>query len=509
MRIGSSPRLTVLLICVGVGSFGLLQSLIVPVLSQVQQRFDTDQSTVAWVLTAYLLSAAVSTPLIGRIGDAVGKQKMLVVTLSILAIGSTLAALAPSIEWMIAARIVQGLGGGVVPLAFGIIRDEVSPARSGTAVGMVASLMSGAFGIGIVLAGPIVDVLGYTWLFWLPAIATGLAALGVLLFVPPSTVRTSGRISVTPAVLLSGWLVALLLAVSEGNDLGWGSPTILGLFAAAIVLFAAWVYAELHVPVPVIDIHLMRVRGVWTANVVGFAAGFGTFASLGFLPQLLQTPLASGYGFGDTISQSGWVLLPSSGTAFVMGFIAPRLVRRASARRLISVGAFMNMTAFTGIAMVHGETWQISGWMFLQGLGVGCVVSSLANVVLSSVPAHQTGVASGMNANIRMIGGAMGSAMMAGVISARMGPGGFPLEAGYRDGFLVLACVSLVAALVALLIPRVPSASVRSTDADLARVQVQDRLRGEVRPGPNLTSPGVVGPAQLCLASSVLRSGAM
>ena len=202
--------------------------------------------------------------------------------------------------------------------------------------------------------------------------------------------------------------MALLLAVTEGNDLGWGSATIVGLFAVAAVLMAGWVLAERRVAVPLIDLQLMRVRGVWTANAVAFAAGFGTFASLGFLPQLLQTPVASGYGFGDTISQSGWVLLPSSVVAFVMGFIAPRLVRRVSARAVISVGAVANMVAFGGVALVHEETWQISCWMLLQGLGIGCVVSSLAGVVLSSAPPHQTGVASGMNANIRLIGGAIG-----------------------------------------------------------------------------------------------------
>jgi len=462
------PRTTIVVLAMGVSAFGLLQSLIVPVLSQVQERFDTDQSTVTWVLTAYLLSAAVATPMLGRIGDALGKQKMLVATLSMLAIGSAMAALAPSIEWMIVARVVQGLGGGVLPLSFGIIRDEVSPERSGTAVGVLASLVSAAFGIGIVLAGPIVDGLGYTWLFWLPAIATALAALGVVLFIPESPVRSSGRISITPAVLLSGWLVALLLAVSEGNDRGWTSPTILGLFAAAVVLFAGWMWAERRAAVPLIDIDLMRVRGVWTSNAVGFVAGFGTFASLGFLPQLLQTPTSSGYGFGETISQSGWVLLPSSVTAFVMGFVAPRLVRRLTARRVICLGMIANAVAFGAIALFHEQTWQISTWMVAQGFGLGCVVSTLAGVVLSSVPRHQTGVASGMNANIRLIGGSIGSAMMAGVITARSGPGGFPLEVGYRDGFLVLSAMAVVAAGTSLLIPRVLGHTSEVEDADLA-----------------------------------------
>ncbi|WP_250182236.1 MFS transporter [Aeromicrobium fastidiosum] len=452
----AGARSTVAVLAVGTGAFGLLQSLIVPVLTEVQDRFDTDQSTVTWVLTAYLLSAAVATPLIGRIGDAVGKQRMLVVTLTLLAIGSAMAAVAPSIEWMIVARVVQGLGGGVLPLSFGIVRDEVSPERSGTAVGLLASLVSAAFGIGIVLAGPIVDGLGYPWLFWLPAIATALAAVGAVLFVPRSPVTASGRISVLPALLLSGWLVALLLAVSEGNDRGWTSATILGLLAAAAVFLVGWIASERRAAVPLIDLDLMRERGVWTANVVAFVAGFGTFASLGFLPQLLQTPTSSGYGFGETISQSGWVLLPSSASAFVMGFVAPRLVRRLTARRVISIGAAANALAFGGIALFHDELWHISSLMVLQGIGIGCIVSSMAGVVLASVPSHQTGVASGMNANIRLIGGSIGTAMMGGVITARTGAGGFPLEAGYRDGFLVLSVAAIVAVGLALLIPRVP-----------------------------------------------------
>jgi len=477
----SRSTTSVTVLAVGVSAFGLLQSLIVPVLSQIQDRFDTDQSTVAWVLTAYLLTAAVATPLLGRIGDAIGKRKVLTATLLVLAIGSVMAALAPSIEWMIAARVVQGMGGGVIPLSFGIIRDEVEPEKSGAAVGLLASLISAAFGVGIVLAGPIVDGLGYPWLFWLPAIATSLAAIGAILFIPESPFRTAGRIAILPALLLSGWLVALLLGVSRGNTLGWTSPAIIGLFGGALLLMLGWVLSERRAAIPLIDLDLMRVRGVWTANVVGFLAGFGTFASLGFLPQMLQTPTDTGYGFSYTISQSGWVLLPSSVIAFVMGFIAPRMVRRWSARWVIFIGAVANAASFAGIALVHEETWQIASWMVLHGLGLGCVVSSVAGVVLSSVPRHQSGVASGMNANLRLIGGSIGSAVMAGIITAHLGSSGFPLEIGYRNGFLALTACAAISAGAALLIPKHPghtapavvtSGSFARANADMAKVRV-------------------------------------
>ena len=186
------------MLAVAVSSFALLQSLVVPVLARIQEEYDTSQTTATWVLTGYLLSASIATPLLGRVGDAVGKQRVLVATLGALAVGSLAAALAPSIGWLIAARVVQGLGGGVLPLSFGIARDELG-ARVTGALSVLASLTAVGFGVGIVVAGPIVDGLGYHWLFWLPMIVTAVAAVAAALFVPASPVRTPGRLPVLPA----------------------------------------------------------------------------------------------------------------------------------------------------------------------------------------------------------------------------------------------------------------------------------------------------------------------
>lgn len=449
-------RVPVTVLAVAVSAFGLLQSLIIPVLGEFKVQFDTTQSTVTWVLTAYLLSAAVATPLIGRIGDTVGKQRMLVVTLACLTLGSLLAALAPSVGWLIGARVLQGFGGGVLPLSFGIIRDEVPADLAGSAVALIASLAAGAFGVGIVVAGPIVDLLGFRWLFWLPMIVTAAAAIGTVLLVPESPVRTPGRISLLPAVLLTGWLISLLLAISNGNEWGWSSPGVMMVFTAALVLAAAWIWSEKHVKVPLIDLDLMVLRGVWTSNVIAMLIGFGMFTSMGFLPQLLQTPPEAGYGFGATISESGRILLPSSVFSFLMGFAAARLVRLTSSRAVICTAMLSSCVAFAAMALLHDHTWQLYVWTSLQGIGSGLVVSSLAGVVLASVPPQQSGVASGMNANIRMIGGSLGSAMMAAVLAAHIGDNGFTSELGYRAGFLVLSVGMLVGAGVAMLMPRYP-----------------------------------------------------
>ena len=383
-------RVTFAVLAVSVSSFSLLQSLIVPVLTTIEREFNTDQNTVTWVLTAYLLSASIATPLLGRIGDVVGKTRMLVICLFALAFGSLLAALAPSIGWLIFARVVQGAGGGVLPLAFGIARDEFEGEVT-RALSVLASLTAVGFGFGIVLAGPIVDLTGYQGLFLLPMVATLVAGGAALVFIPESPVRTPARLPLVPAVLLAIWLIALLLALSEGNQWGWSSPRILTLFGAALVGTVAWIVVERRVPVPMIDMKMMRLRGIWTTNAVAGLVGFGMFASFGFLPQFLQTPEAAGYGFGATISESGWLMLPSAAMSFVVGFTTATLIRRFGARAVIVTGALIMSATFFAIAMWHDSTWQLYLSTTAQGFGSGLVFASLAGVVIASVPPSRPG----------------------------------------------------------------------------------------------------------------------
>lgn len=473
--------ITFVVLAVAVSSFALLQSLIVPVLSTIRVLYDTDATTVTWVLTAYLVSASVFTPVLGRLGDAVGKTRMLVVTLTALALGSLLAALAPSIGWLIAARVVQGAGGGVMPLAFGIVRDEFHE-RTTLALSLLASLTAVGFGFGIVAAGPIVDGLGYRWLFWLPMIATLVAAAAALAFIPESPVRAPARLPLRPAVLLSVFLVSLLLPISQGNTWGWVSPPVLVLLALAAMFGALWVRVELTAPVPMIDMVMMRRRGMWTSNVVAAFAGFGMFASFAFLPQFFQAPTSAGYGFDASISESGRLLLPSALSSFLVGFAVAFLVHRFGARRVIAVGSAMSAVAYVSIGLFHDRAWQILAATSVQGVGSGMVFSSVAGVVIASVPAAQTGVASGMNANIRTIGGSIGSAVMAGIVTARLRPDGTPVELGYTVGFVLLGVMMIGAVIAALFIPdQRDTTSTRLEDADnaeLAYLPAAPAIRG-------------------------------
>jgi EmrB/QacA subfamily drug resistance transporter len=448
-------QVTFAVLAMGVAAFALLQSLVIPVLTTVQHQLHTTQSAATWVLTAYLLSASVMTPILGRVGDMIGKERVFVATLVALAVGSLLAAVAPSIGVMIVARVIQGVAGGMVPVAFGIIRDEFPAEKVAGAVGALASLTAVGAGLGIVLAGPIVNALNYHWLFWLPMILTIIAAVSAVFFVPESPVRTPGRISWVPAVLLSAWLVALLVALSEAPGWGWGSARTLGLLAGAVVLAAAWVAAEMRATTPLIDMKMMRRPAVWTNNLVSLLLGVGMYATFAFLPEFVQTPSAAGYGFGASITKSGLMLLPSAITMFAVGMFAGRLAARLGGKALVTGGCLIGAGAMSILAFAHHQQWEIYTSSALMGVGFGLAFSAMSALIVMAVPASQTGVASGMNANIRTIGGSIGSAAMASIVTSRLAPAGLPMESGYTIGFAVMTGGLVLAAAAGLLIPAV------------------------------------------------------
>lgn len=448
-------RGTFVVLAAAVGAYSLLQSLVLPVLPTIQADLHTSQNTVTWVLTAYLLSASVFTPIVGRLGDMYGKERMLVLALATLAAGALLAALAPSIGVMITARAIQGVGGGVLPLAFGIIRDEWPPEKVGGTVGIMAGLTAAGGGFGVVLSGPIVNAVDYHWLFWIPLIVLVITTVATHFLIPESTVRSEGRISWAPVMLLTAWLVTLLLGVSEGPAWGWASGRVLGLFAVAIITVVAWVVVETRVEHPLIDMKMMRIPVVWTCNLVAFLFGIGLYSTFAVIPEYVRTPASTGYGFSASVVQSGLILLPQGVGMFAFSLGSGRLTARYGAKLLLVLGSSVSILTFLMDAIWRNHLWQFALAMGLQGIGFGLAFAAMSALVVEGVPSSQTGVASGMNANIRTIGGSIGAAVVTSIITASHGRHGYPAESGYVHGFIFLMVATIGAALAALLVPRV------------------------------------------------------
>src|SRR4029079_13044735 len=283
------PGVILSVLTVAGGAYALLQSLVVPALPALQQDLHTTPAGVTWIFTAYLLAASVATPIAGRLGDLFGKKRTLLVVLACVAVWRFSAALATTLPVMIGARLVQGLGGAIFPLAFGIIRDEFPRERVAGGIALISCLLGIGGVLGIVLSGPILAHLDYHWLFWIPFMVLALTAVATVFLVPESPGRAPGDVHWTGAALLSLWLVCLLLAISEAPTWGWTSARTLGLLVAAAVIGVVWVGVEARSRTPLVDMQMIRLRGVWTTNLAGFLIGFGMYSSFVLIPQFVQT----------------------------------------------------------------------------------------------------------------------------------------------------------------------------------------------------------------------------
>jgi EmrB/QacA subfamily drug resistance transporter len=446
-------NVTFALLAVAAVAYALLQSLVAPALLTIQHDLHTSTAGAAWILTGYLLSASVFTPIAGRLGDMFGKKRTLVIVLIVLAVGTAVAGVATSIGPMIVGRLIQGAGGAIFPLAFSIIRDEFPPQRVPHGIALISAILGVGGGLGIVLAGPITQHFSYHWLFWFPLIGVVIATVGIVVFVPESPIRAPGKIDWLGAFLLSAWLVTLLVGVSEGPTWGWGSARVLGLFAATPVLLAIWVWAESRIANPLVDMTMMRLRQVWTTNLSGFVFGFGMFSSFLLVPQFVELPASTGFGFGASVTQAGLFMLPTTAFMMLAGPISGRLSSTVGSRVPLVLGSLASSVAFVLLTVAHGSHWEIYLAMSVLGLGIGLAFASMANLIVESVRPDQTGVATGMNTIVRSIGGGVGGQVSAGIVASTLAAG-LPTEHGFTIAFAVSAGVLAVGFLVSLAVPR-------------------------------------------------------
>ena len=445
------PRLTFAAVAVGFAAVASLQSLLIPVLSVIGADLGADTVGMTWILTVWLITAAVATPLLGRAGDLIGRRRMFLLALGSVAVGSILAAFAPTLGIMLIARVLQGLGGAVFPLGFGLVRDAFPAARVPAVIGALSAIMAVGSGLGTVIAGPLSLVIGWRGLFALPLILTAAALVVTLRGMDETATQPGVRLNGVAAVLLSSWLVALLLPLSAGSLWGWGSPLTIGLLVLAVILAATWVMVELRSKSPLVDMRMMRLPAVWSTNLTALLTGAAMFGVWAFLPRLAETPASSGFGIGASVSLAGLIMLPMLVTMASVGFVAGPLSRVAPFAAQLSIGALLSAGASISIVLFHNNAVQLSIAAAVLGLGTGLITSSTPNLIVRSVPASQTGIATGMNANIRTIGGALGTTIFSAVVASSAGIGGAPIESGYTTAFVVGAALAVGGALVPVL----------------------------------------------------------
>jgi EmrB/QacA subfamily drug resistance transporter len=446
--------ITFAVLAISGASYALLQSAVAPALPDIQKELHASATATAWLLTGYLLSASVTTPIIGRLGDMFGKEHTLVVTMAGLAAGTLLAALASSIGLLIAARVIQGAGGAIFPLAFGIIRDEFPREKAAHGIALISAILGIGGGIGIILAGPIISAFDYHWLFWFPLIVIVAATLATIFFVPESPVKSPGRVDWAGALLLSVWLVLLLLGITQTSEWGWGDGRVIALIAAAALALAVWVKVEASRREPLVDMAMMRVRSVWTVNAAAFLVGAGMYSSFILIPEFTETPISAGYGFGSTVTQAGLFLLPATVMMMLVGPIAGSLANRVGSRAILITGCLLTTASFTLLALAHAHQADMYVATALMGAGIGLAFASLANLIVEAVPPQQTAVATGVNTVMRTLGGSVGGQVGASLIAGTVVASGLPTESGFTLAFSFAAGACLLAALASFSVPK-------------------------------------------------------
>ncbi|MEO3752568.1 MFS transporter [Streptomyces sp. B6B3] len=435
----------------------IMQTLITPLIAELPRILDTTPSNAAWVITVTLLVAAVCVPVSGRLGDLLGKRRMLLACSVPLVVGSVVCALASSVVPMIIGRGLQGMGMGMVPLGIALLRDVVPADRLSSSIALVSASMGIGGGLGLPIAAAVAQYAHWRVLFWGSA---GLAAvIAVLLWrlIPDVPAGARGQRFDAPGALgLGAGLVCLLLAVSKGGDWGWASATTVGLAVAAVALLLGWGLWELRTRHPLIDLRSTARPRVLLTNLASIFVGFSMYASMLVVPQLLQFPEETGYGLGQSMLAAGLWMAPGG---IIMMFVSPlggRLTDARGPKHTLVCGVLVLAVGYGLALLLMGSAWGLMLALMVTSGGVGLAYGAMPALIMGSVALSETAAANGFNTLMRSLGTSVGAAVVGVVLSemtVTMGGYSFASEDGFRAALIIGGGVALVAAAIASVIP--------------------------------------------------------
>ncbi|WP_128380977.1 MFS transporter [Streptomyces cavernae] len=447
----------------------IMQTLVVPLLTELPAILGTSSSNASWVVTATLLTGAVFGPVGGRLGDLYGKRRLLLVCCVPLVAGSVVCALSSSVVPMIVGRGLQGIGMGVVPLGISLLRDVIPPQQLSSSIALVSASLGIGAGLGLPIAAAVAQYASWRALFW-GATALAVVVTAMIWFLVPDTPAGARgqRFDYIGALGLGGGVVCLLLAVSKGADWGWGSGTTLAMFGAAAALLLSWGLWELRTRDPLVDLRTTAHPRVLLTNVASVLVGFGMYAQSLISPQLLQLPEATGYGLGQSMLAMGLWMAPAGLMMMVISPIGGRLTNARGPKLTLILGALVIAAGYGLSLVLMGSTWGLLAVALVVSSGVGLAYGAMPALIMSAVPLSETASANSFNTLMRALGTSAAAAVI-GVVLAQMtttmGGQALPSENGFRTGLLIGGGVALVAAAVAACIPAAARGAAAGSDA--------------------------------------------
>jgi MFS family permease len=461
-------RLTLIVLCFGGLSAALTQTLVIPIQGDLPRLLHTSATNTGWVVTVTLLAGAVAMPISGRLGDILGKQRVLIACGLLLVIGSVVSALSSTLAPILIGRALQGLAMGFIPVAVALLREITPPHLTGTAIAAMSATLGVGGAIGLPLSAYVAQSFNWHALFWMSAILAGLLTASVAVVVPHVRDVKGGRIDLIGALGLALGLIGVLVAISKGTEWGWTSSRTLGLLVVGVVVLLAWGLFELRQAHPMVDLRVTSGRPVLLTNIAAIAVGFGMMAQSIVVPQLLQLPKSTGFGLGQTVLQAGLWMAPGG---LMMMFFAPvssRLLTGVGPKRTLMIGALVLGSGYLVAFFLMNAPWQLLVASGVASAGVGIGYAAMPTLIMGVVPSQEVGSAVGVNALMRSIGTTSAAAVMSTVLAGSIGALGVPTRTAYETCFLIGAVAAFLGVLITAFVPHIhtrPALSPESTEA--------------------------------------------
>jgi predicted MFS family arabinose efflux permease len=451
----SGPRLLVpslmfiALVVAAVGSLGA------PLITSVATTFHVSLDSAQWTLTITLLSGAVATPVLGRLGAGPHRRGTILATLAVVVAGSALTVLPLPFAWLLAGRAAQGTGLGLTALMMGVARDHLPQDRSAATIALISVASTIGIGVGYPLAGLLTEFGGVRAAYGLGLFVTAVAFLAAWLSMPAAPPGRSARVDVTGALFLAGGLFLVLYLASETSLWSRHLGIAVALAAAAVLLLCIWTASELRSKSPLVDVRAVRHPAVAGANIAMLVGGVGMYLLLTLITRYAQTPHSAGYGFGLTTFVAGLVLVPFSVLGFVAGKLTPRLRERIGAPLLLAGSAAVVLIAFVLFAAARSNLAELLAAMGVLGFGVGSFSAAMPGVILAVTPRSETSSAMSFNQVVRSVGFSLGSAIGGLVLAAGTAPRQLsPADSAYTTAALVGIAAMAVTAMTSIALAR-------------------------------------------------------
>ena len=417
----------------------------------IRVRLHAGLSDLEWTVNAYTLTFAVLLLSAAALGERFGRRRVFVIGVAIFTMASGVAAVSPTIGWLIAARAVQGAGGAMImPLSLTLLSDAVAPERRNAALGIWGAIGGAAIALGPLVGGAVTSGWSWHYIFWLN-VPIGIILVPLAWWRLRESKGAPSRLDVVGALLASTGLFGVVLGLVRGNVHGWTSTSVLASFAVGTALLVAFFVYELGSTAPMLNVRLFTNRGFTMVNVMAMLFSFGMFGAVFFLSQFLQT--VQGY----SPIGAGLRVLPWTGMPMLLAPIVGLLAQRWGGKPLVIAGLSLQAIGLAWLGAILTPTTPYSDMVpafIVAGLGMTLFFVPVASLVLGSVTKELEGVASGTNATFRELGGVFGIAVLGAVFSSR---GGYASAQSYVNGLrpaiFVGAGAVLVGVVAALFVP--------------------------------------------------------